>query len=342
MKTHVTITGNNIDKYIQNYAVLAFSLRNSRIKAKQLAIMEAYLVLLPLNGIFIKNGPLGNIKGVFSFFIPREYLDKMFSILPTIGYCNKFYLLDFHTNFPVNNSDISNINELVWKGRTFNINNFYFQDRKIYQEHSSNNRKFVILNQKEEKEVYGYRGDGTELGRRALPVEDARCLVNLSLPCYTERLLDPFAGAGGIVYEAKYINKEIEVFSIDKDPVLAPGLEYYGSRHYIGNSANIDFDEEFFDAIVTEVPFSSKALDDIVQTIRNISSSLKKDGRIVMMCSIKQSPVIRKVIGETGFYEYVFQEVNRKGTNVAIMAWCKSYEKFKEIESLTDTAGTVF
>ncbi|MBN3585873.1 hypothetical protein JYB64_26130, partial [Algoriphagus aestuarii] len=79
--------------------------------------MEAYFALYPVSGIFIKNGPLGNLKGVFSFLIPEEKLAKALSILPTIGYCNKFYLLDFRTAIPENNSDLKNINEkdLAWK-----------------------------------------------------------------------------------------------------------------------------------------------------------------------------------------------------------------------------------
>lgn len=110
MVSCVSITGENIDDYIKDHLVLLFSLRKSRIKARKLAIMEAYFALYPVSGIFIKNGPLGNLKGVFSFLIPEEKLAKALSILPTIGYCNKFYLLDFRTAIPENNSDLKNIN----------------------------------------------------------------------------------------------------------------------------------------------------------------------------------------------------------------------------------------
>ena len=35
------------------------------------------------------------------------------------------------------------------------------------------------------------------------------------------------------------------------------------AKHYVGNSALINFDDYTFDALITEVPFSLDALDDI-------------------------------------------------------------------------------
>ena len=63
----------------------------------------------------------------------------------------------------------------------YSISNLFFQDKQIYKKHSADNRKFIIRQNNKDKVVYGYRGDGSEMGRRALPVEDARCMVNLCL-----------------------------------------------------------------------------------------------------------------------------------------------------------------
>lgn len=344
MVSCVSITGENIDDYIKDHLVLLFSLRKSRIKAKKLAIMEAYFALYPVGGIFIKNGPLGNLRGVFSFLIPKAKLAKTLSILPTIGYCNKFYLLDFKTNTPDNRSDLKNINvkDLVWKGRAFSISNLFFQDIQIYKKHSAENRKFIIRQNNKDKVVYGYRGDGSEMGRRALPVEDARCMVNLSIPARTERLLDPFAGAGGIVFAAKYINNDIDVYSVDIDPVLFPGLEYYGSRHFTADSSRIRFPETYFDSLVTEVPFSRTATRDVIKSIKNLSSSLKRDGRLVLMSSIDQAPELKKEITDIGFYPYIMQKVDRKGTDVAIMGWTKSYDKYRKIKVFNNHIKSIY
>jgi len=88
MERYVRVTAQNIDKYLKKYFVLVCSLRNSRIKAKKIAIMEALCCLYPLQGIFIVNGPLGDVKGLISFFILKEYKDLLPNYLKNLGYCN--------------------------------------------------------------------------------------------------------------------------------------------------------------------------------------------------------------------------------------------------------------
>ena len=66
---YVQITANNIDKYLEKYDIIACSIRNSRIKAKHLAIMEVLCCTYPLQSIFIANGPLGQNRGLFRFYI---------------------------------------------------------------------------------------------------------------------------------------------------------------------------------------------------------------------------------------------------------------------------------
>ncbi|MFW6026426.1 MAG: TRM11 family SAM-dependent methyltransferase [Candidatus Woesearchaeota archaeon] len=339
---HVKITGNNIDFYLLKNHVILFSIRSSRLKAKKLAIMEAYFALSILNPIFIKNGPLGDLKGVFSFFVEKDRTDKLRDILHKIGYCNKFYILDFDTDTLENLSDMSIKSKLIWKGKKFSIRNFFIQDESIYKNQSPDKRKFIIKDsQNQEKKIYGYRGDGREFSRRALPVEDARCLVNLSDYNFSNRLLDPFAGGGGIVYQAKYINKKKEVYSIDIDPTLAPGLLYYGSNHYTNDSSHISFEDDFFDSIVTEVPFSSNATVKIIKSIKNLHNSINMNGSLVIMSNREQSLSIKEYVNHLGYHQYMSQKINRKGTGVVIMAWYKSYMKYKKIKGLLDVVEKI-
>lgn len=343
MSAYTTISKSNIDDYIARYTLIVFALRNSRIKAKQLAIIEAYFSLVKVGGIFISNGPLGDVKGVFSFFVPTKHLKEVHHILQGIGYCNRFYILDFHSEQSENLSDIASINELVWKGKRFSIDTFLIQDASLYESQSPNNRKFIILDHNnEEKIVHGYRGDGTETGRRALPVEDARCLVNLSSPYTAEVVLDPFAGGGGIVFQAKYINDKLDVYSIDVDPIVGPGLELYGSKHTVGDARHIQFAGHTFDAIITEVPFASSATDVVIQAIENLKMFLKADGDIVMMSSVEQSVPIDQFVRSIGFHNYVYEQINRKGTDVVIMAWSKSFEKVDHIQDLLDVVSKIY
>ncbi len=343
MDKYVRVTTQNIDEYLEKYFVLVCSIRNSRIKAKQVSILEVLCCLDPLQGIFIANGPLGDIKGLISFFVLKEYKNILPSYLEKLGYCNKFYILDFDNPELESTCDIDSINSLIWKKRKFSIHLFYEQCEKVYKRQSPHNRHFRIIGYDNVvRDVYGYRGDGSEKGRRALPVEDARCLVNLALPSKIKTMIDPFAGGGGIIYQAKYINKNIEVFSIDIDKVLEPGLTFYGSRHYVANSAQIDLEPHIFDAVITEVPFTLDALDDICNTLINFDQYLSQSGRIVIMISKNQFDNIQKCIKELNWYVVMSCLVNRKGTDVVVMVCVKSHEIYKKTRQVIDVVKYVF
>lgn len=343
MERYVEIDGKNIKELISNNNVVCCRLRNSRIKSKQLAIMEMLLMNYDLGLRFIKNGPLGDVKGLVSFLISKDKMDSLKERLNRIGYFNEFYLLDFDAEIYENKSNIETINPLVWKGLDFSIETIYKQDEKIYESQSPHNRTFKIVSYNgEEKVLNGYRGNGTDMGRRALPVEDARCLVNLSIPFNENKVLEPFAGGGGIIYMYKYINPNVDITSIDIDETLKPGLEYYGAKHIVGSSANVHLSESY-DAIVTEVPFSNNATDSVVEAIKNVYANLDEKGIIVLMCGAQQSHDIANCLKEDLNSNLLFKkELNRKGTDVVIQIWTKNFELYNELESTISTVSKVF
>lgn len=343
MERYVEIDGKNIKELISNNNVVCCRLRNSRIKSKQLAIMEMLLMNYDLGLRFIKNGPLGDVKGLVSFMISKDKMDSLKERLNRIGYFNEFYLLDFDAEICENKSNIETINPLVWKGLSFSIETIYKQDEKLYESQSPHNRTFKIVSYNgEEKTLNGYRGNGTDMGRRALPVEDARCLVNLSIPFNENKVLEPFAGGGGIIYMYKYINPNVDITSIDIDETLKPGLEYYGAKHIVGSSANVHLSESF-DAIVTEVPFSNNATDSVVEAIKNVYANLDEKGIIVLMCGAQQSHDIANCLKEDLNSNLLFKkELNRKGTDVVIQVWTKNFELYNELESTISTVSKVF
>jgi hypothetical protein len=56
------ITKKNIDNYLNEYSVIVCMIRNSRLKAKQIAILEMLFAQIDNEIILIKKGPLGDIK----------------------------------------------------------------------------------------------------------------------------------------------------------------------------------------------------------------------------------------------------------------------------------------
>jgi hypothetical protein len=321
----IEVTKLNIDKYLNEYSLIVCKIRNSRLKAKQLAILEMIFAQFDNEIVAIKNGPLGDVKGIISFFCPKKNLASFKERLFGIGYCHQFYEIDFENETCENATDLNSINPLVWKGRKFSIYHFFTQDNAIYEEQSPHRRAFKILgNDSEVKTIFGYRGDGSELGRRSLPVEDARCMVNLSLPHKNKKMLDPFAGAGGIIYSFKFIVPEGKMTSIDIDPVLKPGLEYFSSTHFVINAVNASFAEGSFDSVITEVPFSQNATDDIVQTLIKVNPCLSNNGVFVIMCGKEQTTKIYDTLNGLGNCLLFNHAIDRKGIDVEISVWWKN------------------
>ena len=343
MERYVEVDGINLKKYVSEYNVICCKLRNSRIKSKQLGIMEFLMLMYDLDAKFIKNGPLGDVKGITSFFIKKSNWDKAVNRLKYVGYFNEFYTLDFNCIESLNKSSLETINPLVWKGLKFSINTLYIQSEELYESQSPHNREFKILSYDgTEKKVFGYRGDGSELGRRALPVEDARCLVNLSMPFANEKVLEPFAGGGGIVYMYKYINPNIDITSIDIDETLRPGLEYYGAKHIVGDASKVSITDNY-DAVVTEIPFSSIATDSVVSAMKNLYSSLNDKGIVVLMCGENQTKKISNCFEDDLNSNMIFsKKLNRKGTDVVIQIWTKNFELHKELNDTTAVVSKTF
>jgi hypothetical protein len=341
MNFFAEVTKSNIDDYLRDYSIIVCKIRNSRLKAKQIAVLEMIFAQIDNEILLIKNGPLGDIKGIISFFCPKKNMESFKDRLFGIGYCYKFYLLDFENESKAVPAGLDTINPLIWKGRKFSVCDFYCQDNNVYEEQSPQKREFKINSDGEIKTITGYRGNGSELGKRALPVEDARCMVNLSLPSKNKKALDPFAGAGGIVYQFKYIAPDGNITSIDIDPVLKPGLDYYASAHYVMNVNDASFAKNSFDSVITETPFSEKAVDDIIAAFSKIDSWLSDDGIFVIMCGKNQCLRIYSSMARKNVLLFS-HEIDRKGMDVEISIWRKNKNFLSGIEDFISALKKIY
>jgi len=339
----VEIEKSGINATLCKNRIIVCKIRNSRLKAKQTAILEMLFTQYDNEIQYIKNGPLGDVQGLISFLCPNEKFESFTKRLYGTGYCEKFYILNFDDISDESNINLNSINPQIWKGRKFSVNPLYSQDSKIYEEQSPHNREFRIIgNDGEIKSIHGYRGDGTEYGRRSLPVEDARCMVNLSMHFQNTKMIDPFAGGGGILYAFRYIVSEGEMTSADNDPVLKPGLEFYGSRHYTIDSAEASFPQNCFDSIITETPFSINALPDITAALTRLCGSLTDNGAAVIMCGPDQYTEISQTLEKIPLYRIFDQKIDRKGTNIIISVWNKSREFMLEMERHISVLRKIF
>lgn len=324
----------SVSELIKNYDFIVCRVRDSRIKSVNLAIKETVFALNDFNAAYLFGGPLSDMKGTYIILVPKENSHKIIERLEAIGYTDSFFLIDF--NNPGKNKTDLGARNLVWKKKEFTIENFYKQNAELYVKEGADKRPFKILDSEDRvKNLSGYRGDGSETGRRALPVEDCKVLLNLSVPREGDVILDPFAGGGGIVYQA--IKQGLNVYTSDIDKTVAPGLESYGSYHSISDARDLNFKKDTFDIIVTEVPFSDKATETVVQGLANVIKFLKPDGRLSLMCADYQVKELGEAMQTLKLKEYNSSLINRKGTSVAILCYTKSYELYGEIQKLNQT-----
>ena len=336
----VKVSGADAGHYIEKNDVLVCIMRPSRNKAKRLAIFEMSALLEGAGESYILNGPLGDVRGAISFFIEKNGDKKILPRLRNAGYCNKFYKLDFTMRDPVAATEIKSINPYFWKGREFQTIRVYEEDEETYKSQSIGNRPFALYGDGGAvRHVRGYRGDGGEAGRRALPLEDARLMVNIAGPEISGALpdpfaegafpdpsagnvlLDPFAGGGSILHAARLAYERVFLISADIDKTLAPGLELYSDLHFACDARELDFGDRRIGAVVTEIPFSPNYTDAVIESIMHIKDAMTRNGKISLMCGAAQFPKVERAFADMGFCHIISDGVNRKGTPVVISLW---------------------
>jgi len=330
---YITVTKLNIEDCLKKYDVLICRIRPSRVKAKQWAVLEVSAVLAPMGAVFITNTPIGDVRGLVGFFVPKNSDALLCGLLNNLGYCYKFYKLSFNTTEVQAPSDLKSINPFYWKGRPFIPVHFFTIDEEAFEAQSISSRLFAVYSHdKTIKYIKGYRGDGSETGRRALPLEDARLMANLASLAEISRLLDPFAGGGSIIHAAKCINPNLYLISADIDSAIEPGLKMYASEHHTCDARVLELGAPV-DAIVTEVPFSVDYNGIIGEALSHLLKYLSEDGRLVLMCHQEQYDKIAPLISVSNkLYPIFHKDINRKGTPITVSYWTKDrvfYESSK-------------
>jgi hypothetical protein len=137
----------------------------------------------------------------------------------------------------------------------------------------------------------GYRGSSARGARRALPVADARLLVNLARADRRRVLLDPFAGAGGIVFEA--VRLGAEVWTVDVDAALQPGLVHLGAKHRIGDATALSYPTHSVHGIATEPPFDDASTAIVIRALHDWATlEFLRNMRAGMLADIPRSLVL--------------------------------------------------
>jgi SAM-dependent methyltransferase len=304
-------------------------MRESRVKARVAAVLELLSLLGPFHPVAPLSGPLADKKGVFWIALEPQFTQRSIQLFPRLGYS---HAVDRAMLIEDMNAHIAETQQharaITWHGKTYDLIRVYEEDKEFIRNRAPDMRTFLLESDNGEvRPVTGYRGNGSDLSRRGIPVSDARLLVNLVRPSAilasnSSEFLDPFAGAGGIVIEA--LDSGYTIFSVDIDKRLRYGLEQLGAKHYVADATQLPFDDGKFIAVATEPPYHRNAQTVVCKALAEIHRVLAPGGRLSMLVARRQAEYLLEASSACGLRLRLAAPINRKGTDVAVIAWEKS------------------
>lgn len=306
-----------------NWLLFIFYINPSRQKARVSAIVEVLSILRDLKVDVPIGGPLAEQKGVFWISLEKEFVPIMVNRLPWLGYTAGVDLLEpIIENGEPELEHVAQIKTIKWRGSLYKLKPIFREDKKLILERSPDKRLFLFENYKGDVNlIKGYRGGNDKLTHRALPVADAKLLVNLVFDKEASKLLDPFAGAGGVIIESRNVGHY--TVSVDQDLSLRHGLAVISDAHIVANSSYLPFKKGSFNAVATEPPYDKSTKSVLIKTFKEIARVVKKGGRISILSAEWQADILRKEAEKYQMKTYLDEEINRKGTDVHIFAWIR-------------------
>jgi len=162
----------------------------------------------------------------------------------------------------------------------------YVQDTESLLANAPDKRMFEIQHEGEKRSVFGHHS------HRALSTLDARFLLNIANAKSTNAILDPFAGFGGLVFEAKRRGLRITVSDIDVS--LAPGLSMLEPETYfVADARCLPLPTDYFDLIITEPPFRTSYRQAVMDSLAELHRVLKPKGRLILLIAMDMCQGIR-------------------------------------------------
>src|SRR5579883_1404728 len=292
--------------------LLICHLRPARRRARQVALVELLCLLEDLGAEALPGGPFAERGGVCWIALPAGALDAAAARCPRLGYTVAVDVLE-----PTTPASRSPPVRVRWRGTDYAVVRLYEEDAAATREHAVDRRSFVLAGPGGVRTVRGYRGSSAPLSRRGLPVADARLLVNLHGPPHGGSLLDPFAGAGGIVVQAREAGWR--VLSVDRDAVLRFGLARFADAHILSDVRALPLASGSVQAIATEPPYEPEADDALLRGLHELVRVLRPGGRLALLCAERQALSLRNLSKAIGLQSLLDAPIDRKGVPVHVL-----------------------
>jgi hypothetical protein len=297
-------------------AMLVFHLRAARRRARAAAVAEALALLHDLEPSAPAGGPLADRGGVFWVELPGRQVGAAAARLPRLGYSTAVDLL-VAGQAPGRGGGPPAVR---WRGRGWRLERLYAEDPAGHRDAAPDRREFLLeAGGGPVRPVRGYRGGGAALARRGLPVCDARLLVNLVAPARPGRLLDPFAGVGGVALEARAAGWS--TVTADLDPALRHGLGRLSGAHLVADARALPLRPGCLDAVATEPPYDRGVGPLADQALAETHRLLRPGGAAAFLCAAWQAAGLRAAAAALGWRVVLDCPVDRKGVPVVALAW---------------------
>jgi SAM-dependent methyltransferase len=300
-------------------ATMVLYLRRGRSKARAVAAAEAAALMRGLGASIARGGPLAERRGVVWLRVPESNVSLACNRLRRLGYCGAVDLVRPAADAP------ATAHTVRWKRRESALIPIYREPDDSLRAEAPDRRQFALERADGSvRTVTGYRGGSGALTHRGLPVVDARMLVNLVFAPTGGRLLDPFAGAGGIVIAARACGWK--AISFDHDATLRYGLRQLADFHAVASASAMPLASESIDAIASEPPYHPSALDTVVASIAEIARVLRPGARLSLLIATTQAQAVRRAAEAAGLRLELDERIDRKGTGVVCLCWEKRPE----------------
>jgi SAM-dependent methyltransferase len=305
-------------------AVLVLHLRASRRRARAAAVAEALGLLEDLEPAAPGGGPLSELGGTAWVTVPRRHLKPALARLGRLGYSDAVDLVEpgEGAGEGAQAAQARGAPAIRWRRRWWRAVRVHQADEAALRERAPDRRPFLLeCGDGQVREVRGYRGSGADGARRALPVPDARMLVNLAgPPCGT--LLDPFAGAGGIALEAREAGWA--VVTADLDPVLRFGLAALGALHLVADARRLPLLPGSVDAVAGEPPYDPDARELPAEVLPELARVLRMGGHLALLVTPEQAAPARQAAAAAGLAPGLDTPIDRKGLDVVALSWTRA------------------
>jgi len=289
--------------------VLVLQLHEARKKARAAAVAEVATLLEDIGGRPLIGGPLSEVSGIAWVAVNATPISELAKRITLLGYSASVRIAVPEREAV---ADVSGAHTR-WKGTDYVLQPIYDEPIDELQKEAPDRRSFLLeCGDGVVRRIVGYRGGRGPMEHRALPVLDARLLVNVLGRRNSGSMLDPFAGAGSVLLSGRRAGWR--TVSVDIDRSLRYGLTEIAGSHVVGDAAHLPFRQNSFDAIATEPPYDPTAISLVTGAVGEASRVLRPGGRMSMLVSAAQASDVRTAADHSGFTIDIDIDVSRKGT----------------------------